>query len=229
MRGTHYIIVFLGIMSVMFACSCSNDEDTEKPKELEENIGDKIILDTQNEVFKTWDEFYSKDDLTFSIDSFQLIDTIAGELYTSTANLSDTFFKCYSKLIIYNDDSSKFIDPLSYSLIVEADSKGKLHARGGEVDHEVSVVDIDKKTRTRLLFCGPSCEIQKAFWYNDQIVGIMGLSSEYSDEYFTPMIWFVNINNGITIPYEYHSNISIAEASSFLKDYVESKGIEMAD
>lgn len=228
MRGALYTLLIIGASSALFT-SCSDEETNEQPEVVETISTDEIVLNPENDIYKSWDEFYSKDDLSFSIDSFKLTDTISGELYTSNANLSDTFFKHYERLIVYNTDSTKFIDPLSYSLIVEMDDNGKLHARGGEVDHEVSVVDIAKKTRTRLLFCGPSCEIQKAFWYNDHIVGIMGLSSEYSDEYFTPMIWFVNINNGITIPYEYHSSISLIEASNFVKDYVESKGIEMAD
>ncbi len=229
MRGANYISFFLCLFTLVFVESCTEEEPTEDVAIINVDTTNTISLNVNDDIYKSWDEFYSKEDISFSIDSFRLTDTISGELYTTTANLSDTFFKHYERLITYNKDSSKFIDPLSYSLIIEADKNGKLTARGGEVDHEVSVVDIAKKTKTRLLFCGPSCEIQKAFWYNDHIVGIMGLSSEYSDEYFTPMIWFVNINNGITIPYEYHSSISIADASNFVKDYVESKGIEMVD
>ena len=207
--------------------ACTDEEEAATTVETESS--DVIALNPNSDIYKTWDEFYSKNDLQFSIDSFEIADTISGELFTTAANLSDSFFTLYERLITYNHDSTKFIDPLSYSLIIEKDESGKLLARGGEIDHEVSIVDIAKKTKTRLLFCGPSCEVQKAFWYSENIVGIMGLTSEYTDEYYTPMIWFVNINNGITIPYEYHYNISIVEANEFLKNYVESKGIEMAD
>jgi hypothetical protein len=55
----------------------------------------------------------------------------------------------------------------------------------------------------------------------------MGLMTEYSDEYYTPTIWFVNIHNGITIPYEYNSSVSIIQANDFMKNHLESRGVNV--
>ena len=57
----------------------------------------------------------------------------------------------------------------------------------------------------------------------------MGLSSEYSDEYFTPVVWFVNIHNGITIPYYYNSQLSIVEAEDYMKTILQRKGVIWED
>ncbi|MCB0699699.1 MAG: hypothetical protein H6551_10970 [Chitinophagales bacterium] len=211
------------LLFVLLLAACTDEE--KQPDSKAEGTMDAIVLDSDNTAYLSWDEYYSKNDIHFSIDSFIANDTINAELLIRSVDLSDDFYNLYGRLIEYNDDSSKFIDPFSYSLIMENEN-GKLIARGGEVDHEVTVVDIKTKTSTRLLFCGPSCEIQKAFWYNENIVGIMGLTSEYSDEYFTPVIWFVNIKNGLMIPYYYNSTVSLEETEDYLEKYLNSKGIE---
>lgn len=209
--------------------ACTDDSEEQKPVKVDtaDLNKDSVFLDSSEPAFSNWQEHYKIDDISFSLDSFMLSDTVSAQLYSTTADLSPEYFDLYGKLLVYNDDSSLFIDPFSYSLIIEKDKGGKLYAREGEVDNEVAIINPKTNTRTRLLFCGPSCQVQKVFWYNDDVVCIMGLSSEYTDEYFTPMVWFVNIHNGMTIPYEYSSNVNISEAYDYLKKFVESKGIEM--
>jgi hypothetical protein len=55
----------------------------------------------------------------------------------------------------------------------------------------------------------------------------MGMMAEYADEYYTPVIWFVNINTGVTIPYYYHSGISIVNAHDYMKRHMKTKGINL--
>lgn len=212
---------------LLFTSACTDEE--EQPVYVPDVVEPiEITLDTDSEVYLGWDDFYSKDDITFSIDSFSKTDTLAGQLFTQHFTPDDSFYLRFANLLVYNEDSSMFIDPYSGSWIIEIGKDGKQYAREGEIDQEVAVVNTKTNTRTRLLFCGPSCIIQKAFWYNEDIVGVMGLMGEYADEYYTPTIWFVNIHNGITLPYHYNSSISIIQANKYTERYLKSKGVQMA-
>lgn len=216
-------IAFSFVFSIVICTSC-NDEPVE---EISQSVADTISLDGNNEVYAAWDDIYSAEDPAFSIDSFIKNDTIRNELFVTDFTASDTFFQRFGKLLVYNSDSSIFIDAYSTSWLIEQGKAGTLYAREAEVDQEVTIVNTKTNKRTRLLFCGPACQFQKAFWYNDEIVGVMGMMAEYADEYYTPTIWFVNINNGVTIPYHYHSAVSLVNARDYMRRHMESRGIKM--
>jgi len=214
----------LGLILGMAACGGCDDKpaaETTKP------VTDTISLKNNSEVYAAWDELYSAEDPSFSIDSFVKNDTVSNELFTTDFTPSDSFFKRFGKLLVYNNDSSVFIDAYSTTWMIEPGKDGILYAREGEVDQEVAIVNTKTNKRIRLLFCGPSCQFQKVFWYNDEIVGVMGMMAEYADEYYTPTIWFVNINTGVTIPYHYHSAVSLVTARDYMKRHMESRGITM--
>lgn len=214
----------LGLLLGISACG-GCDEKTEQ-EETTTRVADTISLRGSDEVYAAWDELYSSEDPAFSIDSFVKNDTTRNELYTTDFSPSDSFYQRFGNLLVYNTDSSMFIDGYSTTWMIEP-RNGALYAREGEVDQEVAIVNTKTNKRTRLLFCGPSCQFQKVFWYNDDIVGVMGMMGEYADEYYTPIIWFVNINNGVTIPYTYHSSVSIVNAQDYMRRHMESRGIKM--
>ncbi len=220
-------ILRIGTLVLILGISACGGCDDKAEKQQPAAVADTISLKGNSEAYAAWDELYSAEDPAFSIDSFIKSDTAKNELFTSDFTATDSFYQRFGSLLVYNQDSSLFIDAYSTSWIVETGKGGKLHAREGEVDNEVSIVNTKTNKRTRLLYCGPSCQFQKAFWYNDEIVGVMGMMSEYADEYYTPAIWFVNINNGITIPYYYHSGISIVNAHDYMKRHMKSKGINL--
>lgn len=223
---THNIktgIASIALATMLSACG----DDTPPTTETIPPPVDTIALKTDGEAYAVWQDFYKKNDISFSLDSFKKSDTLKGELYTTTFIPSDSFNKKFGKLLVYNNDSSMFLDAYSTTWLVDIDKQGKLHAREGEADQEVTFINTKTNERKRLFFCGPGCQVQKVFWYNDEVVGIMGLMAEDSDEYYTPTIWFVNVNNGITIPYQYNSSVSIIHAHDYMKQHLESKGITM--
>ncbi len=223
---TGSIIQACTLVSILSMAACGGCDD-KKVNETPPPVADTISLNGDNEVYAAWDDIYSAEDPAFSIDSFVKNDTIRNELFTSDFTPSDSFFQQFGKLLVYNADSSIFIDAYSTSWLMEKGKGGILYAREAEVDQEVTIVNTKTNKRTRLLFCGPACQFQKAFWYNDEIVGVMGMIAEYADEYYTPTIWFVNINNGVTIPYHYHSAVSLVNARDYMKHHMESRGIKM--
>lgn len=217
-----YSITALAIALTLTACT----DEKEKPVEnLPVKVVDTIGIQHDNNAFVSWEEFYKNNDVTFSLDSFMKTDTVKGELLTVSYVAPDTFYQQFGNLIVYNQDSTQFIDAYSTAWISEKGADGKYHMRESDPDQEVVIVNLKNKIKTRILYCGPGCQVQKTFWYNENVVGIMGVITEYADEYYTPVIWFVNIHNGITIPYYYNSTVSILDASDFLKRHLESKGV----
>lgn len=215
-----------GLFVLLALASCNDDESrnaTTPPPAVQQP--DTVSFQRDNEIYASWEEFYRKEDLSFSLDSFLRADTITGELHISAYRPSDSFYNSFGNLLVYNADSTMFIDAYSSNWIVEKGNDGKMHAREAEIDQEVTVVNKKTNVRSRLFFCGPGCQVQKVFWYNEHIVGIMGLMAEYSDEYYTPTIWYVNIENGITIPYQSNASVSIIQANDYVKNYMGSKGV----
>lgn len=223
MKRFRYIFLGTSLCLSLFACS-----DNEEPKEVEqpaEAIESSLPVDANAQEYKSWEDYYSEEGIQLDMNGFIPTDTVATEMYKRKAKLDKAFYDNYGKLITYNQDSSLFIDPLSYSLIVEK-VNGKLTARNAGPDHEVAIVNPETKERTRLLFCGTTCEIQSAYWHNNDMVAIMGLTSENNPDAYTPVIWFVNINNGAMVPYYYNKEIDIEQADKHLQAQLKKKGID---
>ena len=145
------------IYSVLFAItlaifSCNDDKEPAEVTIVDAPVDSLVSLNASDRVYISWDEFYKKNDITFSLDSFLKADTITGELYTISYTPSPEYFENFGNLLVYNEDSSKFIDAFSSSWIIEKGTDGKLHAREGEIDQEVTIVNKKEKIRTRLFF-----------------------------------------------------------------------------
>lgn len=225
-RRLSFFAITMGLCIIFSACS--DDSNKDETTTVEHITTDSINLQKDKEVYATWGELYGNEDIPFSLDSFTTTNNIKGDLFTQPFEPDADYYKLYGNLLVYNADSSTFIDAYSTTWIIEEQENGVLYARAGEVDQEVAIVNTQTNIRTRLLFCGPSCIVQKAFWYNENIVGIMGMIDENNNQQYTPTIWFVNIHNGITIPYQNHSGgISQLQSDSYIKQHMESKRIKM--
>lgn len=220
--GKNSIVAMLASLLLITACGDEQKptEATTTPPKPADTIG---ISRTEN-AYISWEEFYHNNDVSFSLDSFIKYDTVKGELLTVYFTPTDSFYRLFGNVLVFNQDSSKYIDAYSTGWISDQGKDGKVHMREGEPDQEVAVIDLKNNTRTRVLYCGPGCLLQKVFWYNENVVGIIGLIND-ADEYYTPTIWFVNIHNGLTIPYHNNSSVSILVANDFLKRHLEAKGI----
>jgi hypothetical protein len=180
------------------------------------------ILKERPSIYSTWGSYYRLG----SPEDFSAIEKSKIELSKTDLKLHDSFYRDYKRLLVYDQDSSRFIDPFSYLLLIDKNKKtDQLHARLGEPDQEISVYDIKAKKRKRVFFCGTTCRVDKAFWYNKDIIGLMGLTSQTADEHYQPVIWFVNIVDGSLVQYFYTKDILDTDINNFIQQEVESKGI----
>jgi hypothetical protein len=178
-------------------------------------------LEHNNPEFNNWADHYNIN----ITDSFTSNETPPIEFYTYKEDIKAGDYKLYRPLLVYNGDSSKFIDAYGYGLLFKKNNKGQIVARPGEPDVEVAIIDRQTNERKRIFFCGTACIVQKAFWYNDDIVAIAGMTSENAGELFTPVVWFINITNGSTTQYQYNKTVSRDEAVKYLQQEISAKGI----
>lgn len=85
------------------------------------------------------------------------------------------YYTSYGPFLKYSPDSSLFIDLDSYNIDITKDSKGRLVGHEIGPDCEVSLVDVDDKTKTRLVFLGPGGSIEDATWLDNSTLVLMGV------------------------------------------------------
>jgi len=96
-----------------------------------------------------------------------------------TADEWDAYIKVYNYFLQYNKSKTYFIDLLSGGTYIEY-KNGKYYG-SSDVDQEVKLGVIDKKTTYRLSFTGPSGGFAEAKWVNNNVVIIVGYHNEVSD------------------------------------------------
>jgi len=178
--------IFIIIITILFF-SCSN-------KEIESPFANTLSL-SPNNTLNLWLSSYIKTDKNFSLENFNFsyedtVDFIEGSVF---GTFDKEFNQVYLPFLIYNNNKQKYIDIDSYRWILDEDNEIIFSP-----DQEINLVDLQKKTVTRIGFNGPSEWAEDAFWENDSIV--VFLENNYDN---IPLIVKLNINNGIIKTYKY--------------------------
>jgi len=155
------------------------------------SLPDSIKADTTYERLDRWLDYHNLA-LGDFVDSMPIAERNSIEFdydfFSDSANLFKEFF-------IFSPDSLKYIDLDSYSIVLEKDSQGQLFSGGSEADTEVALIDIKKKKRIRVLFCGTACWAEEAQWIKNDVVYIMGFMNV--DDMNYPTLWTYEINNNL--------------------------------
>ncbi len=210
-------IVKLSVIgSILLFASCNNSADTET------NNGDTSAVETEETTFSVNEEFpglftyLQSQDSSFSVDKFE-----GGEMDTkdslSRMKIDTAQLRPFRPYLIYNSDSSKAIDLVSYNYVL-SNKKGKTVIEQGGPDTEVAVLDLKNNTRKRILFLGSAGTVLQAKWDGDNTIAIVG-AEEVEEGKIKPSVWKYDWTTGKMELYQYpdaiHANI---------KDYTE-KGL----
>lgn len=201
------------IGSILFFASCNNSADTKT------NNGDTSAVETEETTFSVNEEFprlftyLQSQDSSFSVDKFE-----GGEMDTkdslSRVKIDTAQLRPFRPYLIYNSDSSKAIDLVSYNYVL-SNKKGKTVIQQGGPDTEVAVLDLKNNTRKRILFLGSAGTVLQAKWEGDHTIAIAG-AEEVEEGKIKPSIWKYDWTTGKMELYQYpdaiHANI---------KDYTE--------
>jgi len=167
----------LTVFMIFIFASCANRE-SKLQNYLKENIYDVSLYRMEN-----WLDFYNLKLVNFT-DTLPLAErkTISFDYDLQTDSTS-----LFREFLVFSPDSNFCVDLDSYSLVLEKDSNGQLFSEGAEVDTEVGLLDIKKRKRIRVMFCGTESIPEEIQWVTNDSFYILGFTKE--NNLVFPTIW----------------------------------------
>lgn len=217
MKKPIYIILVL-----IFFYSCNDSRNNKEISEKSFNSNEleseqnKLNLDINSDsILKKWVEHYRESNPSFSLTKFNFemknsLNVIEGTVF---GNFDKEFDKIYKDFLIYNSDSSKYIDFDSYSWTIDENGEPSFSP-----DQEVNLVDIKNKTVNRIAFRGPSQWVEDAYWNNNWTIIL--LENNYEKQ---PIITIIDLKNGLIRDFKYNETLGF-ESDYTIKRFKE-KGI----
>ncbi|MDR2206858.1 MAG: hypothetical protein LBE36_11970 [Flavobacteriaceae bacterium] len=176
MKDRVNILLNLAVFFTLFSCTNTNAQKTNHNLEnFKENTIDFKLDTNSNDVLKEWFAYYQSQEDKFSLDNFifneeNTINEIRGNI---CGIFDDCFDNRFVDFLVYSPDKKRYIDFDSYSIILDENNVADF-----EIDQEINVVDIEKKTITRIVFYGSSQWVEDAFWENDSTIILLENSPE---------------------------------------------------
>jgi len=118
-----------------------------------------------------WVESWRGKDPSFTVSTFTLVREGAyTPEYTVAFSPSDDE-DIRERLYACSSGRSRCVDPYVLTSFERSDDGIEVMS---DVDQGVALIDMKKKTWTRLLFCGPSCGFQDAVWLDTETIAVVG-------------------------------------------------------
>jgi hypothetical protein len=103
------------------------------------------------------------------------------------------YYQAYGSFLKYAPDSSRFIDLDSYNIDIRRNKDGKLIGYEQGPDVEVSLIDLNKKEKKRLLFLGPGNSVEDATWIDNDNLLLIGTAVDSAGTGSIPTVWKYNV------------------------------------
>jgi hypothetical protein len=114
---------------------------------------------------------------------------------------------------VFNDDSTKAIDFVSYNYVL-VNKNGQTKLEQGGPDAEVALLDFKNNSRKRILFLGSSATILNSDWDGNEVL-IAG-AEDLGEEKVKPTFWIYDTATGTMEIYNYN-----APLKADIKNYTE--------
>jgi hypothetical protein len=173
--------------------ACTDSAETSEKEVATEPATETSTLDWKEEAFPQYLRALKSQDSTFTLDSFAVQEATSSNVDSLTYPLDPERLVPFQSLFIYNDDSTQAIDLFSYNYVPTAHA-GQRYMAAGEPDTEVALINYQDKTRTRLLFLGPSYAALDARWLSKNQIAIAG-AELVGDNQIKPIIWKITLPN----------------------------------
>ena len=205
------IIVIFCVINVVVACR----SDSEKPDVTAIEITDSTIYETVDTVLTDptiryfddagWTEIITRRHPGFDWSKFKMINTWKEDsMITAAFEPDDNYYKKNKKLLKYSPDKKYLLDLDTYAVPVNEEN-GRRNVRGP--DTEVSLIDEQKKEKTRLLFVGPAASIEDGGWIDNNNIVLLGMEERKNDGMNVPVIWKYHLPTKSFYLYEYPEQI----------------------
>jgi hypothetical protein len=164
------------IPAILVLAACNNGD--QQVEETDVSTEDTSVLTTGNELnqqtIAALDQAavfrFTKSRVDdFNWNSFQLTRFWTEDtMFTRPFTPQPDYLRKYGPLLKYSPDSTRFIDLDSYNIDIQINAQGERTGHPQGPDTEVSLVDLHKKIRTRLLFLGPGNNVEDASWLDNE-------------------------------------------------------------
>ena len=200
-------------------CTRTQPFNIDEIKEIESSLiadtNERTLAMDLNETLLTWINYYKSFDKDFSLDNF--IFEREGTIDGMQGTVCGIFDKCFNQrlvdFLIFSPNKKKYVDLDTYGMSLDEDNEADF-----EVDQEVNIVDIEKRTITRIFFLGPSGRIEDAFWENNSSIVLLMSYIEYF-----PIIAIFDLNTKKVEYYEYRSVLDFN--SDYYNERLRKKGV----
>lgn len=224
-------VIYLFLIIVIIALSCNSNSDQQaggSSEQAEDSTADKqdsIVADENLAIINsTGFSKYARSSIPhLNWNKFTITKFWQEDFQNKTAfEPSKTYFDSYGQFLKYSPDSSKFIDLDSYNISITKNELGQLIGGSQEPDTEISLIDLKKKEKIRLVFLGPGNSVEEAAWIdNDNLVLIGYLENETSTG-TNAAIWQFNLSSKKVNLYE----LSDEAVLNKLKNYSEKERLK---
>jgi hypothetical protein len=198
--------------AIFLLLSCGNNAST-VPEETEDTVENSVGINVRlQEHFPKLFAFYQQQDASFPKAGFE-----GGELERKDSLIStpiDTAqLRPFRSYLVFNDDSTKAIDFVSYNYVL-VNKKGQTKLEQGGPDAEVALLDFKNNSRKRILFLGSSATILNSDWDGNEVL-IAG-AEDLGEEKVKPTFWIYDTATGTMEIYNYN-----APLKADIKNYTE--------
>jgi hypothetical protein len=196
--------IFLISIVVLFLLACNNNNDHQAGENdtAEDSVSaakkeDALPADNLATINQTGFSKYARLSIPLlNWDKFKLTKFWQEDFQNNAAFVPDTnYFSSYGQFFKYAPDSSKFIDLDSYNISIRKNKEGKLIGSDQEPETEISLIDLKKKEKLRLLFMGPGNSIEDAAWIDNDNLILIGYMENDSATGTNAAIWQFNLSS----------------------------------
>ena len=177
--------------------------------EISENSNLNFLKNDNDSVLLRWINYYKSFDSNFSLNKFEKMDNHPIQYIDGNVLgvFDEKFDDIYMNFLIYSPNKEMYIDFDSYAWFVyEDDDKSEIFF---DIDQEINLVNISKKTVTRIAFRGVSDWVEDAYWINDNTVVLLENSSENK-----PTVSIFNLEDSEVTIFIYQNTITQATSYS---------------
>jgi hypothetical protein len=212
----------LFLSALLFLVSCSNNASTvpgtdehEDTLETTDNMNVRL-----QQHFPTLFAFYHQQDTTFPEAGFEGGELERKDTLHSTA-IDTAQLRPYRPYLVFNNDSTKAIDFVSYNYVL-VNKKGQATLEQGGPDSEVALLDMKKNSRQRILYMGSSATILNSDWDGNEVL-IAG-AEDLGEDKVKPTFWIYNTETGAMEIYSYNAAV-MADIKNYTEQHLNAKPV----
>ncbi len=210
---------FILVIGLLFMASCNNQQAETEPAE--DSTETEIVYDEPQapnfEIhFPELSNFLSSSDSSFNTNRFTVGEVISQDT-TAPVNVEKGSLQTYYPYFVFNSDSTKALDLVSYNFI-ETTRKGKTKFDFAGPDTEIGIVDIKSQTRKRILFLGSSGIVLDGKWADNNTVILVG-AEDAGDGNLHPLMWRYHLDTYELEVFSYPGTIKASANEYYERKY----------